>query len=551
MKKIFNLLLLVMALSSNGYSTADNSWSIVDKYGKMDPHKLLAKGDEFLNKGIDDSAVICYSLIYNTNAISNNKDLQIIVCDALYLASTIYFYHCDYKASLELLLRALKICEETGYNKRISGIYNNMGNIYYQFDDYKLAKKYFQLAYDYGDNDYCIGAASNNLGGILMNTNSDSALILYRKVFSIQKEPLKNLSNGPLNNIGLIHLRMKNYDSAFFYYHKALNIAATFNEEQAKAIILSNIGILNFKCGNVDSARHYYNMSNEIAQRLKLFNVVADNYLHFSEIEEYLGNTSEAFEYYKKYSVINDSIFNASKYGKVSELQFMYDMQKVDKQIEVLNIEREVHERTIVIQTSLQILTGLALLIISGVLIMLYRKNKNLNQAYNTLVAKNVEIVNSDKANQKLRLEYEDQLRKLQKSNESVETEELTKYRNSSLKDDSKSDLLLSILNVMENTKAFCDVDFTLIKLADMVGSNSAYVSQIINDSFKQNFKTFINDYRIKEARRMLSEPEYKKYSIRSISTMVGFKSRSRFDIIFKEITGITPSFYVRSLTEL
>ena len=97
----------------------------------------------------------------------------------------------------------------------------------------------------------------------------------------------------------------------------------------------------------------------------------------------------------------------------------------------------------------------------------------------------------------------------------------------------------------MENTEEICDCDFSLERLATSIGSNSRYVSQVINDTYGKNFRTFINEYRIRESQlRLLNTAEYGNYTIKAIAESVGYKSHTNFIIIFKKITGITPSMY-------
>lgn len=559
------LIMSLFAASNLGYSSDKDCNSVavmIDKYKKNSGEQLLEKGDAFLINNINDSAMICYSLIYNTT--SKDVEHKQLECKALNKASILYYYHCDYKSSLKLLLRALSICEEINYVEYIGRIYNNIGNVHYQFNDYNSAKKYYELAYINTHDKYLSGIVLNNLGLLSHDENKlDIALSLYQKAYNIIRHDMKDsIYNEALNNIGLIHQELKNYDSAFFYYHSALKSANKLKENERKcASTIHNLGKLHFKLNNYDSAVYYLNLCNIVAEKHKLFNILSANYLFFSEIEESGGNMNLAFSYYKKYSAIKDSLFNAVKYATINELQFMYDMEKVDKHIKSLNIEQGIKDRTIMTQRRLQAVMGLVLLTVISFLIILYLKNKTLNRAYNVLALKNIEIVESGKLNEQLKMEYESRLqeqdiviKKLRECN-SMEPcnevgENIIKYKNSSLKEDIKDKLLTAILVIMEDKAVFCDVDFTIDKLSKMVGSNSRYISQIINDSFKKNFRAFINDYRIKEARKILLDPSYHKYSIESIGCMVGFKSRRLFDITFKEITGITPSFYVKSIKD-
>jgi len=102
----------------------------------------------------------------------------------------------------------------------------------------------------------------------------------------------------------------------------------------------------------------------------------------------------------------------------------------------------------------------------------------------------------------------------------------------------------------MEDTPTICDTEFSLDKLAELVQSNHSYVSQVINTALKKNFRSFLNSYRIREAQQQFSELDTTKYTIESVAVKVGFKSPSAFRATFREITGVSPAFYLKSIQE-
>ena len=67
-------------------------------------------------------------------------------------------------------------------------------------------------------------------------------------------------------------------------------------------------------------------------------------------------------------------------------------------------------------------------------------------------------------------------------------------------------------------------------------------LSQLLNEKLNVNFYTFINKYRIQEARRILTEEPDK--SIIAIAYDVGFNSKSSFYEAFSKFTGKTPYRY-------
>lgn len=93
---------------------------------------------------------------------------------------------------------------------------------------------------------------------------------------------------------------------------------------------------------------------------------------------------------------------------------------------------------------------------------------------------------------------------------------------------DQRISLLQEIERVMGDTKEYCNSEFGIETLASLVGSNSRYVSAAINEGYGKNFRSFLNEYRIKEAMRRLADVEhYGGYTIKAISESVGYKSQA------------------------
>ena len=72
-------------------------------------------------------------------------------------------------------------------------------------------------------------------------------------------------------------------------------------------------------------------------------------------------------------------------------------------------------------------------------------------------------------------------------------------------------------------------------------------LSKLINSQLHQNFFDFINKYRIEEFKNLALDAEHKHYSILVIAYDAGFNSKASFNRIFKNITGYTPSQYIKN----
>ena len=98
------------------------------------------------------------------------------------------------------------------------------------------------------------------------------------------------------------------------------------------------------------------------------------------------------------------------------------------------------------------------------------------------------------------------------------------------------------LLELMNTEKPYFDGGLTLQKLAKALAVSPHHLSQTINEQLNQNFIDFINAYRIEEAKRLLTDPAKKHYSILAVSEEVGFNSKSAFNTAFKRHANMTPS---------
>ncbi len=118
------------------------------------------------------------------------------------------------------------------------------------------------------------------------------------------------------------------------------------------------------------------------------------------------------------------------------------------------------------------------------------------------------------------------------------------KYERSGLKDKDAEKYLQQLLKYMDREKPFLDVDLTIHDMSSALDIPRHYLTQVINGLLGKNFYTFINEYRIQEVKKLLISDDYLKYTLTAIAFEAGFNSKSSFNSIFKNSTGMTPSQY-------
>lgn len=108
--------------------------------------------------------------------------------------------------------------------------------------------------------------------------------------------------------------------------------------------------------------------------------------------------------------------------------------------------------------------------------------------------------------------------------------------------------LFRKLTSLIEQDRLFLNSDISLSGLSKLVGKTSQKTSELINQYAGKNFNDYINQFRILEAKKLLSSQEGKNYTISSIAFDSGFSSLSSFNTAFKKFVGMTPSAYRKTL---
>lgn len=100
------------------------------------------------------------------------------------------------------------------------------------------------------------------------------------------------------------------------------------------------------------------------------------------------------------------------------------------------------------------------------------------------------------------------------------------------------------ILNIIVMQKKYKDKDYSAKKLAVDLGTNTRYISAVVNVRFHMNYTSFVNKFRIEEAMAILVDRRYAELRMEEVSDMVGFSNRQSFYASFYKQMKMTPREY-------
>ena len=125
---------------------------------------------------------------------------------------------------------------------------------------------------------------------------------------------------------------------------------------------------------------------------------------------------------------------------------------------------------------------------------------------------------------------------------------EASKYKKSSLKDESIEKYKQEILFLFEKEKVFKNNKISVQELANKMNIPRQYLTEVLNAHMNTSFQDILNQYRVVEFITYLHDKGYSNYTLMGIAEEVGFSSKTTFNTVFKKVTGMTPSEYKKNL---
>ncbi|MCG8483693.1 MAG: helix-turn-helix domain-containing protein [Clostridia bacterium] len=349
-----------------------------------------------------------------------------------------------------------------------------------------------------------------------------------------------------MNNLGQIGLLTHNYQMALDWFNKSLtkannylkrpyhvNIKAYINIKTSETYLLmgdlanarrffENIEKLPFDKIRADSrAELTYLRSHLLFKEGKyeeaLKSAIKNNntkpkwFLLLSRIYDKLNKPKKSLYLLKQYHVINDSI---NKQNNINRSLIILAENDHEKTRQKLILSKK--ENIFLIASILTLLT------VSMIILILYWK----------LYFSKVKLVRKTLENEKKIKHYSSKPKALKPLDN-----EVSKFY----------DLASRLQTLIEKDKIYLDPELTIEKVATNLGTNRSYLSRTVNTVYETNFPNFINEFRIQEVIRLISEGYAVTHTLETLANNSGFNNRSVFINAFKKYTGVTPSFFINN----
>ena len=329
-------------------------------------------------------------------SIFDSLDNKTGVANILSNEASVYYNQGDDEKALELNLKSLQVSEQINDTLRILTALQNIGAVYFnKVSTHDKALKYFMRALPMSEslkNNDAIGTITVNIGELyLAKKNADSALFYFKKSL----KAYAGSENIPytLNDIGEVFQLRKNYETAIDYHQQAFNISQRLDAKVDMAQSLLGLGDSYMGKEQTAEAIEYYKRAEVILKGVSSANYdLEKTYRGLASAYSGISDFKNAFKYSTLFTTVKDSLYNLDIAKKLSSLQFNFDIQKKQNQIDLLQKDQVVQELELKRQRLTQnaLMIGMALL--SFIAIILYRNYRNKIKTNKILDSQNAQI---------------------------------------------------------------------------------------------------------------------------------------------------------------
>lgn len=326
-------------------------------------------------------------------------------------------------------------------------------------------------------------------------------------------------------NIGYNYYLRGDMDKALSWMEPALKKMKRPNDDPYTSNLAANIA-------------NIYLSENDLANGSKYLAIALD----YHRRTRYPAKSSTLLEVITRFHILKDDHPKASLYldstlrakEKEQEAYSGLVLRRVEQQLR--DADRRMHEReldaeklrsTFYKRTVFWVSAALvAILLLSLLLAIYYRRTR---QAYHELVLRSQQWARVEGA-----------------TGTTVGEEAVNPSAPVPVPDSADRTIMEKVEQLMIEKKLFVNSDLSMEVLAAELGLDRRHVSSAINACTNKNFYAYLNEYRVKEAIRLMSDSN--DLTIDAVAYDSGFNDRRTFHRIFKQFTGLTPAAFRDSL---
>ncbi|MDH6309960.1 AraC-like DNA-binding protein/predicted negative regulator of RcsB-dependent stress response [Dysgonomonas sp. PFB1-18] len=414
----------------------------------------------------------------------------------------------------------------------------NIANILIRFKEYEQAEQNLRRAlsiYAETGNKNGMRMANTNLGTVLVQTERfDEALQAFRDAEEIAVASGMPASLAVIyHNEGDIYFKKGQYAESLRLLDKSLAIKEQYKDSMGLARSYNaKAGVYN-RLRQYDHSLTYASDAMGIARRADNVDLMIDIYGNTLSALVGQGKWNEAVETLDARDILRDSVFVKEKFAAIQELKVKYETEQKEQKLETAH-------KTIRQQKIMSILFLIACVSLIALFFIYYYFQRKKRQDHIRIVKQNEELSEYIGRTHKTR-------EVLPEDSDTGKAENGNGVRH-------LAEILSGLEQLFDHEKIYRTQGLNINVVADKLATNRDYLSKVINSSLGKGFNEYVNFYRIEEAKEILKAQcngQHTAYTMQQIAEKVGFAGTSPFYTAFKQIVGVTPGEYKKTLKHI
>lgn len=301
--------------------------------------------------------------------------------------------------AIRQFIYAIKLFEEQNDTNKIAQCYSQMGISYFFQYQYENAQLYYQKAIDL----YLKTKNIKELAGVLINqgivytyiNKYDEAEKNYLKALSIYKEENNIAGLSPTyNSLAKIYFAKQDFEKAIEYYKESEKYSIKSNNSFNLISTYNSLAIVYKELKKYNEAKAYSEKSITISKQIGALEREMFCHETMADVLFDMGDYKNAFESFKNYSAIKDSIFTSDKNDAIAEMQAKFDVEKNQQKVKEIEFQKQIDDESNARKQLLLIITIAVILISLVFTILLFRNKQKVNtllQQKNAAIQENLE----------------------------------------------------------------------------------------------------------------------------------------------------------------
>lgn len=419
-------------------------------------------------------------------------------------------------------------------------IYQVLADFYYSFREYGDAAVFYRKIVEDPEsaapNNHRVYYALNGLGLCYGNEGAyDLSDSCFRRILELSapvesdRKVWEGIAEG---NIGHNHFQRGDTDSALMQLKHALQKMERPNDASYTSRLAANIAHIYLQRDDVRNGKRYLDMALDLHAQSRVPAKSSDLLGVMARYYTLAGDRKAAL-------ACLDSALMAKQHEDEAFSGLV--LRRVEQQLR--EADRKFHERQFHVEKQRNRTVTGALAVILALLMLTLFFYRRLLGAYRKLVRRNQNWAGvyaaapEDKPGQQTDPDAEESLA-------ADDTREDTPQGTGSSADEQDRIIMEQLQQAIEERELYKIPCLTLDMLAAELGYSRHYISRSVNRCARKNLLGYLNEYRVKEAIRIMSDNGASRLSIDAVAADSGFNDRKSFHRIFKQFTGLSPSAF-------